>query len=96
MKNLFKSIVDKLEILRVNAEIIALANSYISNNVVSQNYYDDSLHIAFATVYQLDMLVSWNFKHIVNFNKIRQINSVNLKLGYKSLEIYSPMEVVNE
>jgi len=42
-----------------------------------------------------DVLVSWNFKHIVNFDKIKLFNSVNLKLGYPIIDIRSPLEFIN-
>jgi len=51
------------------------------------------LHIAIATVAEVDVLVSWNFRHIVRLDKIRLFNAVNLELGYKQLTIYSPREV---
>lgn len=55
------------------------------------------LHIALATVNKVDLVVSWNFKHIVHYDKIRKFNSVNIELGYKPIEIYSPREVtINE
>ncbi|MBA5941756.1 MAG: hypothetical protein H0M93_00225, partial [Methanophagales archaeon] len=53
----------------------------------------DAQHIAIATVSRVDILVSWNFRHIVNLTKIRLYNSVNLKYGYPLLEIRSPREV---
>lgn len=53
------------------------------------------LHIALATVADIDVLVSWNFKHIVRLDKIRIFNAVNLELGYKQLQIYSPREVTS-
>jgi hypothetical protein len=56
----------------------------------------DSQHIAIATVNRVDILVSWNFKHIVNLTKIRLYNSVNLKYGYPLLEIRSPREIIHE
>jgi hypothetical protein len=56
---------------------------------------NDCLHIAIATVARLDLLVSWNFKHIVNINRIRGYNSINIKNGYPSLEIRSPKEVID-
>mgnify|MGYP000865122933 CR=1 FL=1 len=96
VKTFFKAIIGKLEILKMNFDITELANIYINESVISKNYFDDALHIAFATVYQLDMLVSWNFKHIVNYNRIRMINAVNIKSGYKTLDIYSPMEAIDE
>ena len=53
------------------------------------------MHIALATVNNINMLVSWNFKHIVHFDKIRKFNSVNSEYGYKQYEIYSPREVTH-
>jgi len=55
----------------------------------------DAQHIATATICRADVLVSWNFKHIVNLERIHGYNSVNLRLGYPMLEIRSPMEVLN-
>ena len=78
----------------VNDEMIKLAEKYIEQKIVSENYYSDALHIAVATVTGVDVLVSWNFKHIVNLNKIKMFNSVNIKEGYNILEIRSPREVV--
>jgi len=62
-----------------NDEMIKLADKYMEQNIVSKNYYGDALHIAIATVIGVDVLVSWNFKHIVNLNKIKMFNSVNLR-----------------
>jgi hypothetical protein len=52
--------------------------------------------MAIATVERVDILVSWNFKHIVNINRIHLLNSVNLKLGFPILEIRSPREILDE
>lgn len=57
--------------------------------------FDDCLHIALATIHKVDILVSWNFKHIVNVYRIRGYNSVNLSLGYSTLEIRSPKDVIS-
>jgi predicted nucleic acid-binding protein len=96
VKNDFESYEEKLEIVSITDEIKELAENYIKDKIVTENYYEDALHIACATVYQVDLLVSWNFKHIVNFNRIIQFNAVNLKNGYKTLQIFSPMEVLND
>ena len=53
------------------------------------------LHIALATVAEVDVLVSWNFRHIVRLDKIRLFNALNLAQGYRSLSIYSPREVMS-
>ena len=78
----------------VNDEMIKLAEKYVEQKIVSENFYSDALHIAIATVLGVDVLVSWNFKHIVNLGRIKLFNSVNLQEGYGFLEIRSPMEVI--
>ena len=65
-------------------------------NVVSKKYLFDALHIALASFNRVDVLVSWNFKHMVNLNRIRQYNSVNFKYGYPVIDIRTPREVINE
>ena len=82
------------EEITVNEEMIKLAEKYMDQKIVSNNYYSDALHIAVATVNSVDVLVSWNFKHIVNLNKIKQFNSVNIREGYSILEIRTPREVI--
>jgi len=76
-------------------ESVELADKYIKAGILSGNFEDDARHIAVASVNNVDILVSWNFKHIVHFDKIRQFNSVNMREGYKQIEIFSPREVVN-
>jgi hypothetical protein len=78
----------------VNAEIIELATKYIEEKVVGKTSFDDCLHIATATIYKADILVSWNFKHIVNVYRIRGYNSINLRMNYIPLEIRSPKEII--
>ncbi len=73
-----------------------LAGYYIKEHAVTKRFYEDALHIAIATINKADILVSWNFKHIVNLEKIRKYNSVNLKYGYQILDIRNPREVINE
>ncbi len=72
-----------------------LAQYYQDRNILTPKFFDDGIHIAVATIAEVDVLVSWNFKHIVHFDKIRLFNSVNLELGYKQIQIYSPREVTN-
>ena len=90
------------EILGLNHELVAsgqeaieLADKYQMRKILTPKYYADGLHIALATIAEVDLLVSWNFRHIVRFDKIRLFNSVNLELGYKPLQIYSPREVTS-
>ena len=74
---------------------VELAYEYIIENVVGKTSYSDCLHIALATINQADILISWNFKHIVNVKRIRGYNSINIKNGYKQLDIRSPRELMN-
>jgi len=93
VRNLVKSIhADITNFLELDEEAINLASEYITENVVGQTSYADCLHIALATIHRADFLVSWNFKHIVNIERIRGYNSINIKNGYKQLEIRSPRE----
>lgn len=70
------------------------ANCLPIYTAVSKNFYEDALHIAISTTYNVNVLASWNFKHIVNLNRIRLYNAVNIKNGYSVLEIRSPREII--
>jgi predicted nucleic acid-binding protein len=93
VKELVKSLRAELtEFIEITEETIDLATEYITEKVVGQTSYADCLHIALATINRADFLVSWNFKHIVNIERIKGYNSINIKNGYKQLEIRSPRE----
>ena len=93
VRNLVKSIkFEHTEFIETTDEAVELASEYISEKVVGQTSYADCLHIALATINRADFLVSWNFKHIVNVQRISGYNSINIKNGYKQLEIRSPRE----
>lgn len=83
-----------IENIFLNEESENLAGKYIQEGVVTTVHAIDAQHIALATVARVDVLVSWNFRDIVNLNKIRGFNAVNLKGGYPLLEIRSPREVL--
>ena len=70
------------------------AETYINEVALTTKSFNDALHIALATIYNSDVLASWNFKHIVNLNRIRLYNSINLKLGYRMIEIRTPREIL--
>ncbi len=96
VKELVKRIKEKdTEFINETDEVVELALNYISEKVVGKTSYADCLHIALATIKQADYLISWNFKHIVNVERIRGYNSINIKNGYKVLDIRSPREFFN-
>lgn len=83
------------ELLSVTSEVLSLAATYEARSVLGERFRNDMLHIAVATVADVDVLVSWNFRHIVRLDKIRLFGAANLELGYKALTIYSPREVAS-
>jgi predicted nucleic acid-binding protein len=86
---------ESLEKVEINDDILSLASKYVEEKVVGETSLDDCIHIATATIHRADILVSWNFKHIVNVYRIRGYNSINLRMNYPSLEIRSPKEIVD-
>jgi predicted nucleic acid-binding protein len=80
--------------IAINDEVIQLAETYISEGALTNKSYNDALHIALATLNDPDVLASWNFKHIVNLDRIRLYNSINLRLGYRMIEIRTPREIL--
>ncbi len=95
VKRLLKDLKIDFEVIWVTQESIDLATGYINEKVVGHTSLDDCIHIATATINKVDILISWNFKHIVNVLRIRGYNSINLRNGYSTLEIRSPKDLIN-
>lgn len=79
----------------ITDEAIQLAETYINEGALTNKSYNDALHIALATLNNSEVLASWNFKHIVNLDRIRLYNSINFRLGYRVIEIRTPREILN-
>lgn len=95
VRNLLNTIPENYkEVVLLNDEARELSNHYIKERIVTNKSLIDTRHIALASVNRADILVSWNFKHIVNYKLIRLYNSVNLKYGYPVLEIRTPRETI--
>lgn len=95
VKDLKKEIPDDCLVnLELNEDAEFLAENYIKEKILGKSSMNDAYHIAIATVNRIDVLISWNFKHIVNLDKIRLFNSVNLKLGFLQIDIRSPKELI--
>ncbi len=86
---------DFIEKVRLSKDASILADKYIAAKVVGKTSRADCQHIAIATLCHADVLVSWNFKHIVNLNRIRGYNGINLQNGYQLIEIRTPKEIYN-
>ena len=95
VKRFYQDIVTHSEIIEISEESRNLQRAYLQAGIVSPTFATDALHVALATVAGCSLIVSWNFKHIVHFQKIRMYNAVNLMQGYKDIFICSPMEVID-
>ncbi|WP_420129927.1 PIN domain-containing protein [Longimicrobium sp.] len=93
LENLPRSAVERVELTE---EARTLAGEYIAAGVIPPKMLADARHIGVATVNRVDVLASWNFKHIVNLKRVHGYNSINLREGYPLLEIRSPRELTND
>ena len=94
VRELFDQMLTDADVATVTADALRLRQAYIAAGIVTRRWMDDALHVALATVNHCAMIVSWNFKHIVHFEKIPRYNAVNALNGYSSIFIYSPLELV--
>ena len=86
----------ELEQLPLDESAKGLADKYVAEGIVPQKYYADALHIAIATVHRMDVLLRWNFQHMVKLKTKREVAGINLFMGYQTIEIVSPKEVVDD
>ena len=94
LRNLINDI--EPEELQVDENVQALADRYIKEGVIPLKYRDDALHIAVAVINNIDVIVSWNFTHIVKVKTKKEVTGINSMMGYKEIEIYSPLEVIED
>jgi len=95
VKELFEEMLAIAELIDITEEAISLRDAYLETKILSANYSDDALHVALATVSECSLIVSWNFRHIVHFEKIPLYNAVSTLQGYKEIAIFSPLEVIH-
>ena len=95
VKMLLVGLDDHVEVVAPSDEMQNLRDAYIEAGIVGLASYDDAEHIAVASVERVDLVVSWNFKHIVHFDKIKGYNAVNMLKGYQPMDIRSPSEVID-
>ena len=102
-RNILLQVIEKYQLQAISilgeerTMINQLADSYIEHKAIPPAKHEDALHVAICTYYQLDVLLSWNFRHLANINKQYKINSVNKSLGFsKELNLLTPMQVIYE
>jgi hypothetical protein len=95
VREFFASMLLLAEVAEVTPGVLDLRNAYIQSGVVTEKSKDDATHVALATVSACEVIVSWNFKHIVHFQKVPRYNAVNVLHGHKEIDILSPPQVLD-
>ncbi len=95
VRDLLAETFDQSTILQITPEVETLAAAYMAQKIVPARFADDAMHVALAVVNGLTLLVSWNFKHLVNYQRETAFNAVNLLQGYPSIRIISPQELIH-
>lgn len=94
VRELYDRLLPRAELVAVDGGVLILQAAYLSAGIITPKWSDDALHVALATVASADLIVSWNFRHIVHLDKIPLYNAVNKLRGYHELAIHSPSEVI--
>jgi predicted nucleic acid-binding protein len=94
VRRFFEEMLGLAEVTDITASALELRDAYLQAKIVTPKYSDDALHVALATVAGCALIVSWNFQHIVHFQKIPLYNAVNILRGYQQIAIFSPREVI--
>jgi hypothetical protein len=95
VRSLFDEMLPLMRTVPVDEEVLRLRDAYVSAGIVNERWADDAGHVAAATIGGADLIVSWNFQHIVHFDKIRQYNAISVLNGYREIDIRSPVEVID-
>lgn len=82
--------------LEADENVTELIEKYLSAKIVPEKYENDVIHIAFAVAHDMDVVVSWNLKHIVKLKTKLSVNGINKMLGYKEIELCTPEEVMED
>jgi hypothetical protein len=96
VQQLYRRVARTAELWPVDEAVLSLRDAYLEAGIITEQWSADALHVAIATVAECEMIVSWNFKHIVNFRRIPLYNAVNEKMGYRRIGIFTPQEVIED
>ncbi len=94
VRSLFDNLFPLTEFVEISEQALLLRQAYLQTGIVTPKSAADALHVALATIARCNFIVSWNFKHIVHFQKIPLYQAVNKLRGYHEIDIYSPLEVI--
>ena len=93
IRDFFARLLTGAQWLDSTPEVVALADAYLAEGILGPSSRMDALHVATATVHRCSVLVSWNFRHIVQLNRADSFNVVNIVHGHSPLFISTPKEV---
>ncbi len=94
IRSVANEILIRSEYIKLNEEMDKLAEMYIKEGALTEKSINDARHIAISTISGVSAIVSWNFKHMVNFIRIRQYDAINLRQGYGTIRIHTPTEII--
>ncbi|OQY54627.1 MAG: hypothetical protein DRR08_17675 [Candidatus Parabeggiatoa sp. nov. 2] len=95
VRQFFSEMTEYADFIAITKEALLLRQAYLDAGIVTKKSTADALHVALATVAKCQLIVSWNFKHIVHFQKVPLYRAINTVNGYTEINIYSPPEVIN-
>jgi hypothetical protein len=98
LKTSLQQVVEALDfgVLMENDESAQLVDKYMGEGILNKKYRDDARHVALSVVNGMDFVISWNCKHLCNIQKKRKFNAVNLMMGYREIDIVTPLEVIGD
>ena len=96
VRQAYREVVRGIPQVQIDAAALDLRDAYLDAGIVNRRWAADALHVAIATISGCSMIVSWNFKHIVNFRRIPLYNAVNRANGYGEIGIFTPQEVIED
>jgi len=95
VREVWREMLPLADAVAITEDAIDLQQAYLEAKILSPRSAEDALHVALATVQGCRAIVSWNFRHIVHYEKIEMYNAVNVLQGFGSIAIHSPSEVVD-
>ncbi len=90
------SLIRDFPVLEVSSSVERLAKRYIEEKIIPPNAFNDALHLALAVINKKDVLLSWNFAHLVKPEVERKVNAYNLISGYPRIRITTPQKLIKE
>lgn len=94
VRKLFADTFPAEDLIEITSVSERLAAAYMERHILTPKYTDDARHVAICTVTQIEYLVSWNFRHLVNVEREKGFNAVNLLQGYRTVRIVNPLELI--